>query len=58
MGPKQPVEQVAAAIVSCVKRPVPELYPHRLSRGLAVMNILAPRLSDRFVHKYGRKRVE
>jgi len=57
LGPKQPVEDVARAIVACIKRPRPEVYPHRLSRGLAVLNALAPAVADRFVRKYGRRRV-
>src|SRR5690606_1856515 len=36
LGPKQPVDAVAAAIVACVRRPRPEVYPHRLSRALTV----------------------
>ena len=32
------------AIVACIRRPRPEVYPHRISRGLAVLNALAPRV--------------
>jgi NAD(P)-dependent dehydrogenase (short-subunit alcohol dehydrogenase family) len=56
LGPKQPVERVAAAIVRCVERPRPEVYPHGKSRALAVINVLAPGLTDRLVRRYGRRR--
>jgi hypothetical protein len=42
--------------VQCVRRPRPEVYPHTLSRGLAVLNVVAPRFTDRFVRKFGRRR--
>jgi NAD(P)-dependent dehydrogenase (short-subunit alcohol dehydrogenase family) len=56
LGPKQTVDQVAEAIVACVRRPRPEVYPYALSRGLAILNVLAPRFTDRFTRKYGRTR--
>ncbi|HET7698720.1 MAG TPA: SDR family oxidoreductase [Vicinamibacterales bacterium] len=56
LGPRQSVDDVARAIVQCVKRPRPEVYPHRLSRALAVMNHVAPAFTDRFVKKFGRRR--
>jgi NAD(P)-dependent dehydrogenase (short-subunit alcohol dehydrogenase family) len=57
LGPKQTVDDVADAIVACVERPRAEVYPHRLSRGLTILNALAPRFTDRFIRKYGRRRV-
>jgi hypothetical protein len=48
---------VARAVVACVKRPRPEVYPHAISRGLTVLNAVAPGLTDRFVRRYGRDRV-
>jgi short-subunit dehydrogenase len=57
LGPKQSVDHVAAAIVNCIERPRAEVYPHRLSRGLAVLNAIAPSLADSLVRKYGRRRV-
>lgn len=57
LGPKQSVDDVARAVVACVRRPRPEVYPHALSRGLTVLNALAPGLTDRFVRRYGRDRV-
>jgi short-subunit dehydrogenase len=56
LGPKQSVDQVAAAIVACVKRPRPEVYPHATSRGLAILNAVAPGFTDSLVRKYGRRR--
>jgi hypothetical protein len=56
LGPKQSVDDVAAAIVRCIERPRPEVYPHKLSRGLTVLNALLPGFTDNFVRKYGRNR--
>ena len=56
LGPKQSVDEVARAVVACIRRPRPEVYPHALSRGLAILNAVAPGLSDRLVRKYGRRR--
>jgi short-subunit dehydrogenase len=56
LGPKQSVDQVARAIVACVRRPRPEVYPHAKSRALVVLNAVAPELTDRLVRKYGRRR--
>jgi NAD(P)-dependent dehydrogenase (short-subunit alcohol dehydrogenase family) len=56
LGPKQPVDEVARAMVRCCRRPVPEVYPHRLSRALAILNAIAPGTADRLVMKYGRRR--
>lgn len=55
-GPRQSVDDVARAIESCIARPRPEVYPMRSSRLLAVMNIVAPALTDRFVRRFGRRR--
>jgi NAD(P)-dependent dehydrogenase (short-subunit alcohol dehydrogenase family) len=57
LGPKQSVEEVARAIVRCIERPRPELYPKPISRGLAILNALAPGFTDGFVRKWGRRRV-
>jgi short-subunit dehydrogenase len=56
LGPKQDVEDVARAMVACVKRPRPEVYPHALSRGLTILNAVAPGFADKMVRKYGRRR--
>jgi NAD(P)-dependent dehydrogenase (short-subunit alcohol dehydrogenase family) len=57
LGPTQRVDDVARAIVRCVRRPRPELYPKPISRGLTILNALVPALTDRFVRKWGRRRV-
>lgn len=56
LGPTQDAGDVAAAVVRCVRRPRPEVYPYRVSRLLAAMNTLAPGLTDRFVNRFGRRR--
>jgi short-subunit dehydrogenase len=55
-GPRQSVDDVARAVVRCIERPRPEVYPHWPSRTLAVLNIVAPAFADRFVRKFGRRR--
>src|SRR3954469_11060942 len=57
LGPKQTVDDVARSIVAAIERPRPEVSPHRLSRGLTVLNALLPGLTDRFVRRFGRHRV-
>ena len=47
MGPVQSAERVARAILSCVRRPRPEVYPYWPVRILAVMSVVAPGLVDR-----------
>ncbi|HJR61182.1 MAG TPA: SDR family oxidoreductase [Vicinamibacterales bacterium] len=56
LGPSQSMDHVARAIVACVRRPRPEVYPHRLAKALAVVNAVAPGLADRLVRKYARRR--
>jgi short-subunit dehydrogenase len=56
LGPRQDVASVAAAIVEGLRRPRPEVYPHRVSKALAVINAVAPGFTDRLVRKYGRSR--
>jgi short-subunit dehydrogenase len=54
-GPRQPAEAVADAIARALDRPVPEVYPHRLSRGLAILAAIAPGFCDRIVKRWGRQ---
>jgi short-subunit dehydrogenase len=56
LGPKQSVDDVAGAIVACVRKPRPEVYPHASARALAIVNAVAPGLTDKIVKKYGRRR--
>jgi short-subunit dehydrogenase len=55
LGPVQSAEEVADAVARAIERPVAEVYPYFKSRGLVVLNALAPGLTDRFVQKFGRK---
>jgi NAD(P)-dependent dehydrogenase (short-subunit alcohol dehydrogenase family) len=55
LGPAQSVEAVADAVARAIARPVPEVYPYLMSRGLVLLNALAPGFTDRFVQKFGRK---
>ena len=56
LGPKQSVDVVARAVLSCIRRPRPEVFPHRFSRALGMLNVMMPSLTDRIVRKYGRRR--
>jgi short-subunit dehydrogenase len=56
LGPKQSVDVVARAMLDCVKRPRPEVYPHAGSRALTIVNAAAPGMTDRLVRKYARRR--
>ena len=58
LGPKQSVDDVARAIVACVRKPKAEVYPHATSRVLTVVNAVAPGLTDKVVRRYGRRREE
>jgi len=56
LGPTQDVEAVARAVAGCIRRPRPDVYPYAMSRGLAVLNTIAPRFTDRFVRRFSRRR--
>jgi short-subunit dehydrogenase len=56
LGPTQTAETVARAVVACVRRPAPEVYPYRMSRALAILSSVAPGVADRFVRRFGRRR--
>jgi short-subunit dehydrogenase len=56
LGPKQSADDVAGSIVACVRKPRPEVYPHASARALAIVNAVAPGLTDKLVKKYGRRR--
>jgi short-subunit dehydrogenase len=58
MGPRQTPEQVAEAIAHAVDHPVPEVYPFRKARALALLNAIAPGFCDRVVKQWGRKPVD
>ena len=54
-GPKQPVDVVINAIVSCIERPRAEVYPYWPSRWLRVLNALAPSMTDRVMRRFSRR---
>jgi short-subunit dehydrogenase len=56
LGPSQSVTQVADAIVDCLQHPRPEVYPLARARGLSILNVIAPRFTDKLVRRYGRRR--
>lgn len=56
LGPKQSMDEVARAVVACVRRPRAEVYPHAAARVLAILNVIAPAFTDRIVRRYGRRR--
>jgi len=55
-GPAQSADDVARAIVDCVRSPRAEVYPMRTARLLAVLAVVAPALADRVVHRFNRRR--
>jgi short-subunit dehydrogenase len=58
VGGVQSAEEVAAAIVRCIKDPKIEVFPNRLSRLLAWGNALAPSLIDKIMMRFFRDRVQ
>ena len=54
-GPRQSAERVADSIAWAIERPTPEVYPYPLAKWLAIVNAVAPGLSDRLVKRWGRK---
>jgi short-subunit dehydrogenase len=56
LGPRQSAGTVARAVVACIRRPRPEVYPYANARGLTIINAIAPGFADRLVRKYGRRR--
>lgn len=55
-GPRQPVEDVARAIVACVEKPRAEVYPYRPARWLSILSVVSPAGADRIVRRFGRNR--
>ena len=54
-GPRQSADEVADAIARAIERPVPEVFPYRWSRWLAILNAMAPGYCDTVVKRWGRK---
>jgi len=55
IGPAQTVDDVANAIARVIERPTAEVYPYFKSRGLVLLNAIAPGFTDKIVQKFGRK---
>jgi hypothetical protein len=55
LGPKQSVDDVAEAVARAIDKPIPEIYPYFKSRGLVVLNAIAPGFTDKIVQRFGRK---
>ncbi len=55
LGPTQSADAVADAVARAIEKPVPEIYPYAKSRGLAILNAIAPGLTDRIVQRFGRR---
>ena len=56
VGPTQPAAAVARAVIASIRRPAAEVYPHRMSRGLTIINAVAPGFADKVVRRYARRR--
>lgn len=54
-GPRQSADDVANAIVESIGKPVAEIYPKKIAKGLAVLNAIAPGFTDGIVKRWGRK---
>jgi short-subunit dehydrogenase len=54
-GPRQSADTVADAIARAMDHPQPEVYPKRIAKGLAVLNTVAPGLTDRIVRRWRRE---
>ena len=57
IGHIQSAEEVAAAIVRCVKQPKAEVYPYGVSRLLVWANAVAPSVVDKFMMRFFRERM-
>jgi NAD(P)-dependent dehydrogenase (short-subunit alcohol dehydrogenase family) len=55
VGPQQSAGTVARAIVDCVRRPRPEVYPYPLARGIVWLGALAPGLVDWLSYRAARR---
>ena len=53
VGRARPLKDVADAIARAIEHPVPEVYPYRKSRGLVLLNAIAPGFTDRIVQRFG-----
>jgi NADP-dependent 3-hydroxy acid dehydrogenase YdfG len=58
LGPRQSPDDVGHAILKALEHPVPEVYPYRMARALAILAAVAPGLCDKVVRRWGRRPVE
>jgi NADP-dependent 3-hydroxy acid dehydrogenase YdfG len=56
LGPRQSAEHVAEVMLRAVRRPRPEVFPYWPSRLVPLLTTLAPRLADRVVQRFERRR--
>jgi short-subunit dehydrogenase len=56
-GPQQSAEHVARAILDCIHHPRPEVYPYGKAKWLSVVSVIAPKLADKLVQKYARRKI-
>jgi NADP-dependent 3-hydroxy acid dehydrogenase YdfG len=54
-GPRQSADDVARAIVDCIRSPRAEVYPFPKAWWLAVLGVVAPARADRFIRKFSRR---
>jgi short-subunit dehydrogenase len=54
-GPQQSAEDVARAIIDCIRHPRPEVYPFGKAKWLSAVSVIAPGFADKLVQKYARK---
>jgi short-subunit dehydrogenase len=55
VGPRQTADTVARAIVNCIVRPRPEVYPYLSAKLLSILSVAAPGPTDRLVHRFRRR---
>jgi NADP-dependent 3-hydroxy acid dehydrogenase YdfG len=54
-GPRQTADVVARAIISCIVRPRPEVYPYSRAKLLSILSVTAPGQADRLVQRFRRR---
>jgi NADP-dependent 3-hydroxy acid dehydrogenase YdfG len=55
VGPKQTAEDVARAIVTCVRQPRAEVYPMWRAKWLSILSVVFPTWTDRIVGRFNRR---
>lgn len=57
-GPSQTAEDVACAMVRCLRRPRADVYPYRAARLVGAVSTIFPGLTDRLTSRFARRPVE